>query len=84
MEEVSSQSVTHEAMQSFLDAFEDESVRIMRSRKPSRDRAVVAVLMQQNRKWNDICHLIEQKYGYTPLKRNAYWKIMSAELGCAA
>ena len=80
MDEVKRQSKTHQAMQSFLIAFGNESIRIMQTKKPKNDAAVVAVFKQQNEKWNQICHLIEQHYGYTPIKRNAYWNIMKREI----
>ena len=83
MDEISEQK-THQAVQSFLNAFEDESIHAMKSRKPNNERAVVAVLKQQNRKWNSICWLFEREYGHTPFKRNAYWNIMSKELKCSA
>ena len=80
MEEIATHPGEHEKIQAFLNAFTKESIEIMQSRRIVRDRGVVAVLKQQNRKWNDFCHLVEQNYGYTPIKRNAYWKIMKREI----
>lgn len=80
MDEIQNKPGQHSALQSFLDSFQNETVKILNSRIIRRDRAVVAVMMQQNRKWNDLCHIIEQHYRYTPIKRNAYWRIMKREI----
>lgn len=80
MDEVLSGDNKHSAIQSFLDHFQNETARILTTRIVNRDRGVVSVLKQQNRKWNDICRLLEKKYHFTPLKRNAFWKIMKRDI----
>lgn len=80
MEEILEGDGGHSAIQSFLDHFQNETARILSTRIVNRDRGVVSILKQQNRKWNDICHLLEKKYHFTPLKRNAFWVIMKRDI----
>lgn len=51
--------------------FENEQREILTKRKAQRGEAVVAVIREQNQKWNALVHIFEQNNeGHSPIKRD--------------
>ena len=50
--------------------FASEARKICEMRHAKLDRAVVAVILEQNRKWNAVVRLFAEKYGVDILKRD--------------
>ncbi len=61
--------------QMFLD-FKNELLEIAESRKIKLQRSFLAVIEEQNRKWNAVAAMFVQKYGVPVLKRNAFSKVI--------
>ena len=55
----------------FMD-FSKESTDVIESRKAKKNTAVIAVMKEQNDKWNSLCRLFEKKYGFSPLIKDGF------------
>lgn len=53
---------------------------ILKKRKIQFDRAAIAVVKEQNDKWNALANLLEKKYGVVILKRDGFKKWMEYEV----
>ena len=69
--------IFHEAKEEKYDAakemfkeFASETRQICEMRHAKLDRAVVAVILEQNRKWNAVARLFAEKYGVDILKQD--------------
>lgn len=63
-----------EAAGKVVDLMHAEMKELIAKRKAVRDSAVVAIIREQNDKWNAVIGIYEKKNGYCPLARNAIWK----------
>ena len=61
-------------------AFMREMKEIIDERHIKTDRATVAVIKEQNEKWNALSAIYEKKHGVTPLKRNGFLALMKMEI----
>jgi hypothetical protein len=63
-----------DAISSLFRAFVREMKEIIYTKGVQTNRAVAAVVKEQNQKWNALCRLYEKKYGedLTPIKYNGF------------
>lgn len=57
---------------SLLNALNEETLELIKIRHIKYDRALPALLDEQNAKWNAISRLFEKKYGKTPLAKDGF------------
>lgn len=61
-----------EAIGIVVDGLNTEAKELIEKRHAVRDSAVIAILREQNNKWNAISALFEKNHGYSPMKRNSF------------
>lgn len=61
-------------------AFMREMKEIIDERRIKTDRGTVAVIKEQNEKWNALSAIFEKKHGVTPLKRNGFLTLMKMDI----
>ena len=71
----------YEELTKLVNAFNKEMLTIIADRKIQSDRGAVAVIKEQNAKWNALIAIFEKKHeGVTPLKRNGFLEFMKAQI----
>lgn len=61
-------------------AFMAETKELMKKRHIQIDRGMVALIREQNQKWNALCNLFEKKKGVSPLRRNGLLLFLQNEI----
>ena len=61
-------------------AFLAEMKEIIAARHVHSDRGTVAVIREQNDKWNALCAIFEKVHGVSPIKRNGFMAFMKHEI----
>ena len=61
--------------------FATEMKDIIKLRNAKTDNAVLAIIAEQNQKWNAVVRLFEKKYGQSPIKRNGFGDGFKKQLG---
>lgn len=62
-------------------AFSREMKEIITSRNVKTDKGAVAVIKEQNQKWNALCVLFEKKHdGICPIQHNGFLNAMKCEI----
>ena len=61
-------------------AFVREEKEIIESRKMCTDRGAVAVIKEQNEKWNALVAIFEKKHGVSPIVRNGFMILMKSKI----
>jgi hypothetical protein len=71
----------HDELNKLFMAFVREMNETIKVRGVKTDKATVAVIKEQNQKWNSLCAIYEKKYeGMCPLKRNGFLNAMKNEI----
>ena len=55
----------------FID-FCTETKLLAEQRKAKSDQSILAIIREQNQKWNAVSNLFEKKYGVSPLNRDGF------------
>ena len=50
----------------------DEASALTKKRQISRPSGLVAILEEQNQKWNALCHIFEAKHGSSPINKDGF------------
>lgn len=53
-------------------AMTNEAMEIAEERKAQKSSAFTAIVREQNQKWNAICRLFANHYGFSPLKHDGF------------
>ncbi len=71
----------HDELNKLFMAFVREMKETIEVRGVKTDKATVAVIKEQNQKWNALCAIYEKKYeGMCPLNRNGFLNAMKNEI----
>ena len=63
-----------------LEDFDKETIELFKIRNCVRNSASLAILKEQNQKWNAIVSLFEHRNGQSPLRRNGYGELWEKKL----
>lgn len=63
-----------------MTAFLAECVDIMDTRHVSTDAGALAVLKEQNQKWNALCSIFEKRKGFAPIVRDGFMFFTNKEI----
>lgn len=69
-----------EALAELFTAFIREMKEILTERQVKTDRGAVAVIKEQNEKWNALCAIYEKNHGMEILKRNGFLEYMKMQI----